>query len=85
MSDHISSFLNLKCHITETRHKLDDILIVDTILYFLPYFNIQDIVKWNLLDKEKGLTLDILITDLISIHDYAKHNCLAVENKKSQI
>jgi len=45
MSDYISSFLNLKHHITKARHKLDDILVVYAILYSLPCSNIWDIVK----------------------------------------
>jgi len=56
MSDHISFFLNLKHYITEAGLKLDDILVVYAILYFLPCSNIWDIVKQNLLDKEKVLT-----------------------------
>jgi len=45
MSDHISSFLNLKRHITEAGHKLDDILVVHAIFHSLPHLNIWDIVK----------------------------------------
>jgi len=40
MSDHIGSFLNLKCRITEAGHKLEDILVVHAILYSLPHSNI---------------------------------------------
>jgi len=82
MSDHISFFLNLKHYITEAGLKLDDILVVYAILYFLPCSNIWDIVKQNLLDKEKILTLDLLSAELISVHDHAKHNCQANKNEK---
>jgi len=82
MSDHISSFLNLKCCIAEAGHKLDDILIIYAIFHSLSHFNIWDIVKQNLLDKEKGLTLDILTVELISVHDYTKCNCLTDKNEK---
>jgi len=82
MSDHIGSLLNLKCRITGVGHKLDDILVIHTILHSLPRSNIWDVVKRNLLDKGKGLTLDILTAELISVHDYSKHDCLATENEK---
>jgi len=45
MSDHIWLFLNLKHHITEASHKLEDILIVHAILHSLPHSNIWDIIK----------------------------------------
>jgi len=45
MSNHIGSFLNLKYHIAKAGYKLDDILIIYAILYFLPHFNIWDIIK----------------------------------------
>jgi len=82
MSDHIGSFLNLKHRITEARHKLDDILVVHAILHSLPCSNIWDIVKQNLLDKGKALTLDLLSAELISVHDYAEHDHQANENEK---
>ena len=81
MSDHIRSFLNLKRRIIEAGHKLDDILVIHAILYSLPCTNIWDIVRCNLLDKEKGLTLDILSAELISVHNYSKHDCLANEKE----
>jgi len=85
MSDHIGSFLNLKRHITEASHKLEDILIVHAILHSLLCSNIWDIVKQNLLDKGKDLTLDVLTAELISVYDYSKHDHLADEkNKKAK-
>ena len=82
MSDHIGSFLNLKCCIAEAGHKLDDILIIHAILHSLPRSNIWDIVKWNLLDKGKGLILNIHTAELISVHGYAKRDRLADEKEK---
>ena len=82
ISDHIGSFLNLKCCITEAGHKLDDILVVHAILHSLPYSNIWDIIKQNLLDKRKALTLDLLSAELISVHDHAERDCQANENEK---
>jgi len=82
MSDHIGSFLNLKRHIAEAGHKLDDILVVHAILHSLPCSNIWDIVKRNLLDKGKALTLDLLSAELISVHDHAEHDCQANKNEK---
>jgi len=82
MSNHIGSFLNLKHRITEAGHKLEDILVVHAILYSLSCSNIWDIVKRNLLDKRKGLTLDVLTTELISIYDYSEHNHLADKKDK---
>ena len=82
MSDHIGSFLNLKCCIVEASHKLDDILVIHAILHSLPYTNIWDVVRRNLLDKGKGLTLDILTAELISVHDYSKRDRLADKNDK---
>lgn len=82
MSDHIGSFLNLKCCIVEASHKLDDILVIHAILHSLPCTNIWDVVRRNLLDKGKGLTLDILTAELISVHDYSKRDRLADKNDK---
>jgi len=81
MSDHIGSFLNLKRRIVEAGHKLDDILVVHAILHSLPRTNIWDVVRRNLLDKGKGLTLDILSAELISVHDYPKRDRLANEKE----
>jgi len=81
MSDHIGLFLNLKYHIIEAGHKLDDILVVHAILHSLFYTNIWDIIRHNLLDKEKGLTLNILSAELISVHDYSKCDCLTNEKE----
>ena len=82
MSNHIWSFLNLKHRITEASHKLEDILVVHAILHFLPHSNIWDIVKWNLLDKGKGLTLDVLTAELISVYNYSEHDHLADKKDK---
>ena len=82
MSDYIGSFLNLKHCITEARHKLDDILVVHTILHSLPCLNIWDIVKQNLLNKEKALTLDFLSAELISIHHHAECDRQVNKNEK---
>jgi len=81
MLDHIGSFLNLKCHIVEAGHKLDDILVVHAILHSLSHTNIWDIIRRNLLEKGKGLTLDILSAELISVHDYSECDCLANEKE----
>ena len=82
MSDHIGSFLNLKCRITEAGHKLDDILVIHAILHSLPHSNIWDIVKQNLLDKGKVLILDLLSAELIFVHDHAKRDRQANKNEK---
>ena len=81
ISDHIGSFLILKCHIIEAGHKLDNILVVHAILHSLSCTNIWDVVRCNLLDKGKGLTLDILSAELISVHDYSKYDHLANEKE----
>ena len=82
MSDHIGSFLNLKRRITEAGYKLENILVIHAILHSLPRSNIWDVVKQNLLDKGKGLTLDVLTAELISVHDYSEHDHLADEKDK---
>jgi len=74
MSDHISYFLNLRCHIIEAGEKLDDIHVVHAILLSLPRSSIWDVVKQNLLDKEKTLTLDMVSAELISVHDCNERN-----------
>jgi len=84
MLDYIGLFLNLKCHIIEAGHKLDDILVVHAILHSLPHTNIWDVVRHNLLDKGKGLTLDILSAELISVHNYSKCDHLA-NGKKNML
>jgi len=60
MSNHIWSFLNIKHCITKAGHKLDNILVINAILHSLSCSNIWDIVKHDLLDKGKSLTLNIL-------------------------
>jgi len=60
--------------ITEARHRLNNILVIYAILYFLFCSNIWDIIKQNLLDKEKALILDPFSTELISVYDHAKYN-----------
>ena len=83
MLDYIGFFLNLKYCITKAKHKLDDILVVHTILHSLSCSNIQDTVKQNLLDKEKALTFDFFLSaKLIFVYDYTKYNCQANKNKK---
>jgi len=79
MLDYIRSFLNLKHRIVEAGHKLDDILVVHAILHSFPHTNIWDVVRRNLLNKGKGLTLDILSAELISVHNYSEHDRLANE------
>jgi len=69
MSDHINYFLNLHRRITEAGEKLDDIHVVHAILLSSPHSSIWDVVKQNLLDKEKALTLDMVSVELISVHD----------------
>jgi len=81
MLDHIGSFLSLKRHIVEAGHKLDDIFVVHAILHSFPCTNIWDVVRYNLLDKRKGLTLDILSAELIFVHDYSEHDHLANEKE----
>jgi len=81
MLDHIGSFLNLKRCIVEAGHKLDNILVVHAILHSLPHTNIWDVVRYNLLNKGKGLTLDILSAELISVHNYSEHDHLANEKE----
>ena len=56
MSDHIGSFLHLRCRINDSGQTLDDIHIIHAILFSLPCSSIWDIVKQNLLDKGTELT-----------------------------
>jgi len=54
----------------------------NTILHSLPCSNIWDIIKQNLLDKGKALTLDLLSTELISVYNHTKHDHQANKNEK---
>jgi len=82
MSDHISYFLNL-CHsIIEASEKLDNIHVVYAILLSLLCSIIWDVIKQNLLDKGKALTLNIVSTELISVHDHNEHDRNVEETKK---
>jgi len=74
MSDHIGYFLNLRCHIIEAGKKLDNIHVVYAILLSLPCSNIWDVVKQNLLDKGKALTLNMVSAELISVHYHNEHD-----------
>jgi len=67
ISDHIGYFLNLCHHIIEAGKKLDDIYVVYAILLSLPRSSIWDVIKQNLLDKGKALTLDMVSAKLISV------------------
>ena len=82
MSDHIGLFLNLKHCIIEANDKLDDILVIYAIFHSLPHTNIWDVIRCNLLDKEKRLTLDILTAELISVHNYSECDHLADKKEK---
>jgi len=82
MSDYIGYFLNLCHHIIEAGEKLDNIYVVHAILLPLPCSSIWDVIKQNLLDKGKALTLDIVSTKLISVHDHNEHDQVVEETKK---
>jgi len=82
MSDHISYFLNLHHHIIEAGEKLDDIHVVHAILLSLPHSSIWDVIKQNLLDKGKALTLDMVSAELISVHDCNEHDQVVEETEK---
>ena len=82
MSDHIGYFLNLRHYIIEAGEKLDDIHVVHAILLSLPRSSIWDVVKQNLLDKGKALTLDMVSAELISVHDRNERDQVVEETEK---
>jgi len=82
MSDHIGYFLNLRCHIIEAGEKLNDIHVVHAILLSLSRLSIWDVVKQNLLDKGKALTLDMVFAKLISVYDCNEHDQVIEETEK---
>ena len=82
MSDHISYFLNLHHHIIEAGEKLDDIHVVHAILLSLPHSSIWDVIKQNLLDKGKALTLNMVSAKLISIHNCNECDQVVEETEK---
>jgi len=84
MSDHIGSFLQLRCCITESGQKLEDIHIVHAILLSHPRSGIWDVVKQNLLDKGSRLTLNAVIAELLSVSDCIKRECQLGESEKKQ-
>ena len=84
MSEHISSFLHLHHCINNSGQKLDDIHIVYAILLSLQQSGVQDVVKQNLLDKGTALNLDIVTTELLSVHDYMEREHNIEETKKKQ-
>jgi len=84
MSDHIGSFLQLRCRITESGQKLEDIHIVHAILLSHSRSGIWDVVKQNLLDKGSRLTLNAVIAELLSVSDCIKRECQLGESEKKQ-
>jgi len=84
MSDHISSFLQLHHHITESGQKLENIHIVHAILLSLPCSGIWDVVKQNLLNKDSGLILNAVIAELLSVSDCIERECQLDESEKKQ-
>jgi len=82
MSNHIGYFLNLCHRIIEAGKKLDDIHVVHAILLSLSYSSIWDVIKQNLLDKGKALTLDMVSAKLISVHDCNERDQVIEETKK---
>jgi len=63
---------------------LDVIYIVYTILLSLLYSGVWDVVKQNLLDKDTILNLNIVITELSSVHDHIKKECNIKETEEKQ-
>ena len=84
MSDHIGSFLQLHCHITESGQKLENIHIVYAILLSLSHSGIWDVVKQNLLDKGSGLTLNAVTANLLSVSDHIERERQLDESEKKQ-
>ena len=82
MSDYIGFFLNLHHHIIKAGQKLEDIYLIHPILLSLPCLTIWDIVKQNLLDKRKILTLDMVTAELIAVTDWNKWDHQAEETEK---
>ena len=82
MSDYIGFFLNLHHHIIEVGQKLEDIHLIHPMLLSLPCLTIWDIVKQNLLDKRKILTLDMVTAELIAVTDWNKWDHQAEETEK---
>ena len=77
MLDYIRPFLNLCYYIIKTSQKLKDIDIhlIYVILLSFPCLTVQDVIRQNLLDKEKNLTLNMMITKLITITNQNEQNC----------
>jgi len=69
MSDHIRFFLNLYYCIIKAGQKFEDIYLIHAIFFSLPCLTIWDVVKQNLLDKEKIIILNMVTADLIAIID----------------
>ena len=81
MSDHIGSFLHLRRRINDSGQTLDDIHVIHAILLSLPRSGLWDIVKQNLLDKGTALTLDIVTTELLSVHDHTERERILDEKE----
>jgi len=84
MSDHIGSFLHLQHRINDSGQTLDDIHVIHAILLLLPRSGLWDIIKQNLLDKEMALTLDIVIAELLSVHNRTEREHILDETEKRQ-
>ena len=82
MSDYIGSFLNLYCHIIKAGQKLENIHLIYAMLLSLPHLTIWDVIKQNLLNKRKTLTLDMITTKLIAITNQTKQDCQAKKTEK---
>lgn len=51
-------------------------------LLSLPYLTIWDVIKQNLLDKRKTLTLDMMTTKLIAVTNQTEWDCQAKKTEK---
>ncbi len=69
MSDHIGYFLRVRQQIIEAREKLDETQVIHAILLSLPHTNVWDVVRQNLLDKGKNLTMEVVTAELVAVHE----------------
>jgi len=80
--DHIMSFLNLHCCIIKADQKLNDIHLIHAMLLSLSCLTIWNIVKQNLLDKRKILTLNMMTAELIAVTNQNEWDCQAKKTEK---
>ncbi|KAF7761189.1 transcriptional regulator family: Zinc finger, CCHC-type [Agaricus bisporus var. burnettii] len=73
MSDHIGFYLNIRHRFIEAGHRIDNNVIINSLLLSLPHTPVWEVVKQNLLYNQSRLTLKNVTAELLAVFDRILH------------